>query len=392
MLLRRTRSFFVALLVVTVIAGACSSDDDTDAAPATTPSSAEDASTTSSTPEVEALDTAALGPYAVGRRSVTVTDPSRDGRALAVDIWYPTDAAGGEPSTYRFAPGIEYDSDVALDAPPVSADSGFPLVVYSHGSGGVRYVASYFTETLASHGVVVVAPDHVGNTAIERLVGTSDPSEVISRNRPLDVSAVISAMLDGTVDAEVTAAIDADHIGVAGHSFGAYTALAIGGGAEASGVDADDRVGALVAMAPAANGLSDADLAAVDVPTLVISGTLDTTTPIDPNTDRVADLVAGRPLIRVDLDGATHQSFTDVCDYTVLLPTLPDIAPAIIEFVDDLAENTCDPDVLDVERAHELIDRYVIAFLLAELTGSDGAQAALDAADRPDEVEITVLT
>lgn len=387
--MRRRPRLLAALASVALIIAACSSDGDDSAAPATTGGS-EDTSTTVADPVPEALDTAVLGPYSVGRRTVTITDPEREDRTLTTDIWYPTDTTDGDASTYSFAPGIEYDSEVALDAPPVSADGPFPLVVYSHGSGGLRYVASYFTETLASHGVVVVAPDHAGNTTIDQFLGASDPTEVVAANRPADVSVVITAVLDGSADSEVSDAVDPDEIAVTGHSFGGYTALANGGGVGALSLEADDRVDAVIAFAPAAALLSDDDLAAIDVPTMVVSGTLDTTTPIDPNTERTTEFATGRPLYRVDLEGATHQSFTDVCDYGPLLSGLPDVSPEILQLVDDQAGNTCDPDVLDVDVAQDLINRYAIAFLLAELTGSSEAQAVLDSAEVPDVVDLSV--
>lgn len=395
-MLRRRRTLRSTLLAGLLLVAACSSDDDATTTSPETDTSAADTTTTTTTTTTASgtaggsLDTSSLGPYAVGRRTVTIVDPDRGDRSLTTDIWYPTDTSDGEASTYSFAPGIEYDSEVALDSPAVSTDGPFPMVVYSHGSGGLRYVATHFTETLASHGIVVVAPDHAGNTTLDQFLDTSDPLEVVSANRPVDVSVVISAMLDGSADAEVSGAVDADQIGVTGHSFGAYTALAIGGGVDALSIESDDRVDAVVAFAPAAGGLSDDDLAAVDVATMVVSGTLDTTTEIDPNTVRVAELVSGRPLLRVDLEGATHQSFTDVCDYVTLLRELPDISQDILDLVDEQADNTCDDDVLDVERAHELINQYAIAFLLAELTGSTEAQSVLDAAE-PASVDLTVL-
>lgn len=381
----RTRSLIALLAGSLLVAGACSSDDDASSPPAT--DSSADTTTTVDEGAVDALDTSMPGPYGVGRRTVTIVDPDREDRNLVTDIWYPTDAADGPASTYSFAPGIEYDSEVALDAPPVSGDGPFPLVVYSHGSGGQRYVSTFLTETLASHGVVVVAPDHAGNTTLDQFTGSEADRETIVRDRPLDVSRVLDAVLDGSVDQEITDIVDADAIGLIGHSFGAYTTLAVGGGVAALGIHADERVSVLVPLAPAVGGLSDGDLAAVDVPTMVISGTLDETTPISPNTERVVDLVEG-PLTRVDLEGATHQSFTDVCDYTTLLRDL-EVDASLITFVDEFAGRTCDTDVLDIDRAHDLINRYAIAFLLAELADDAGARATLDA-EAPDAVEVSV--
>ena len=380
----RTRSLIALFAGSVLVVGACSSDDD----PSAAPEASGDTTTTAAAAEstVDPLDTSMPGPYEVGRRTVTIVDPERDDRSLVTDIWYPTDATDGAATTYSFAPGIEYDSEVALDAPPVSADGPFPLVVYSHGSGGQRYVSTFLTETLASHGVVVVAPDHAGNTTIDQFTGAEADRETIVRDRPLDVSKVLDAVLDGSADREITDIVDAAEIGVIGHSFGAYTTLAVGGGVTALDIDADERVSVLVPLAPAVGGLDDGDLAAVDVPTMVISGTLDETTPISPNTERVADLVGGL-VTRVDLDGATHQSFTDVCDYTTLLREL-EVDASLIEFVDEFAGTTCDPEVLAIDRAHELINRYAIAFLLAELTDDAGARATLDA-EAPDAAEVS---
>lgn len=345
-----------------------------------------DAGTSTTTGDPADRDTSVPGPYAVGRRTVTVADPDRPGRTLTVDLWYPTDETGGAPSAYEFAPGIGFDSTVALDGPAVSEAGPFPLVVYSHGSGGMRYVASFFTEVLASHGVVVAAPDHAGNTSLDELFGTADPLGVVARNRPLDVSAVISAILDRSVAPEISRSVDRARVGVAGHSFGGHTALAIGGGF--GDVPPDERVSALVLMAPASVGLSDEELAAVDIPTMVLSGTLDTITPIEPHTERVAALVSGRPLLRVDLIGATHQSFSDVCEYTVLLRRLPAVDDAIVDLVEERAGDTCGPDVLDVDEAQALVNRYAIAFLLSELTAEGDAADALDPRHAPEVVEL----
>ena len=63
-----------------------------------------------------------LGPWAVGRTTFELVDPSRDDRTLPVDLWYPVDAAdaGGPASVYDLLfTGIE--SAVAFDSPPASA-------------------------------------------------------------------------------------------------------------------------------------------------------------------------------------------------------------------------------------------------------------------------------
>ena len=135
------------------------------------------------------------GPHAVGRTTLQLDDGSRS-RPLVADVWYPADAdAVGDPSVYQFIPGIEFASESALAEVPVAADGPYPLVIYSHGSGGLRYVASFFTELLASHGFVVASVDHVGNTAVELVAGGDVDRDQIAYDRVLDVEFLIDQML-----------------------------------------------------------------------------------------------------------------------------------------------------------------------------------------------------
>ena len=45
----------------------------------------------------------------------------------------------------------------------------FPVVIFSHGKGGLRQQSTFYTAVLASHGYVVVSPDHEGDTIVELL-------------------------------------------------------------------------------------------------------------------------------------------------------------------------------------------------------------------------------
>ena len=321
------------------------------------------------------------GEYAVGRQTVTLVDGARGDRELTVDIWYPADAeaaADAEPSIYSFVPGIEYASDVAVADPAPSAEGPFPLVLYSHGSGGLRYVSSFLTETLASHGFVVVAPDHAGNTAIDSFAGTDTDRDQTALNRPADTAFVISAMLgeDGVDAPEGFAGLsDPERIGMVGHSFGGFTSLVAPTGYES--VPADERIDAVVAWAPYSSIIPDPELEALDVPTLLMVGSKDETTPPDPETDRPWDLVPGRPLFRVDISDAGHQSFTDICEYQVLLAELPDVAPAIIDAVDEYAAEGCTDELIDIDEAHRVANLYTVSFLLVEVAGDDGPAVVL---------------
>ncbi len=318
-------------------------------------------------PVVLASEVEGRGEYAVGVRTVEVVG-ARD-RLLPVEIWYPVDpaaAAGLTPATYSF-PGLEVPTiDAVVGAPP--APGPFPLVVYSHGSGGLRYVSGFLTEHLASHGFVVVAPDHVGNTAIDEFAGSDESQEQVAQDRPEDVAAVVAAATSGALGFEdLTPVIDPEHVAVTGHSFGGFTSLVAG--SQAGDGEAFAGLDAVVALAPYSRTIPDAVLQAVETPTLLVSGTSDVTTPIDPNTDRPARLVAGRPLIRADLRAAGHQSFTDVCAYQDLARTRPDVAPPLVQAIDSYAVEGCAPELLAIDEAHRATKRLVTAFLLSQLLG-----------------------
>ena len=328
-------------------------------------------------------------PYAVGRRTIEVT--SEPGRTVTVDVWYPADPAavvGTPKSTYAF-PGLSYPSTVAYDAPPVSTKGPFPLVVYSHGSGGQRYVSAFLTEALAARGFVVAAADHTGNTALDVFTKTQLPPREILRTRPLDISAEIDALTAASSDpaSPFAGAVDESRVGVVGHSAGGTGALMTVAGHD--GVAADPRVGAVVGLAAYVDPVSDAELARVKVPVLLLSGTLDTTAPIHPQTERAWKRIPAKPFFRVDLRGAGHESYTDVCYYEDLVKAKPDAPAPLVQAIDDFAKSACPPKFLPIDTAHRLIDRYAIGFL-ERYVGGDAAAARLLKPTEPKIVSVRV--
>jgi len=385
---RRTIVAVLAALALVFVA-ACSSDGSagSDGERSSTTTAAAEAVADVSPPDEP-------GPYQVGRRVVQLEDTSR-GRPLTADVWYPADdVTGAAPAIYQFIPGIELPSPSAFADAPLSAEGPFPLVVYSHGSGGLRYVAAWFTELLASHGFVVVAVDHTGNTALDAITGTGTPRDVTAQTRVLDTEFLITDMLARSAAAgdPLSGAIDPERIGVTGHSFGGFTALASASGfaSPLGDVAADERVIAVAAMSPASTLLSDAELESVDVPTLLVSGTLDTTTPIDPDTERPWELIPGRPLIRVDIDGAGHQSFTDVCRYQRELATRTDLPAVLLETIDEYALEGCAPELADVDEVQREANRVTVAFLLTHVAGVEGYERYLTPEDAPAGTEVSV--
>lgn len=315
------------------------------------------------------------GPWAVGRLTLTLVDAERGDRALPVDVWYPVDAADavGPPTEYALL-GLGRPSPFALDAPPPSRARRFPLVVFSHGSGGVRFQSFFLTEHLASHGFVVVAPDHLGNTLFDRLGQSSLPFAEAALARLADASFLVDAMIAKSRDPAdpFHRAIHPFRIAAVGHSFGGFTALALAAGWTAEGVTGlpadfapvppDRRVRAIVPLAPASSTLSDESLAGIRVPALIVAGSLDTTTPTVDEATRPFERIARRAFL-AELQGAVHFSFSNSCD---LVQAFLDAGfpLLIIEQVvgADFLE-PCDPGVLDVDEAHRLTNLFTVAHL-----------------------------
>lgn len=207
--------------------------------------------------------------YAVASLEQTWHDASRD-RDVPVKIYYP--ARDGAP-----APGV------------------FPVIVFSHGLGGTREGYRYLGEGWAEHGYVSVHVQHLGSDdgaykhtlrPLRKLARAFlDPKN--QRNRPLDIRFAIDRLTALQTDPTfpLHGHLELSEIGVAGHSFGAYTAMAIAGQAyEPGSGDSismyDPRVKAVIAMStpvPQAKRAQET-FAAVKVPVFHMTGTEDAVT------------------------------------------------------------------------------------------------------------------
>ncbi|MEM9176012.1 MAG: alpha/beta fold hydrolase [Myxococcota bacterium] len=170
------------------------------------------------------------GPHPVGVLQTAIaspSDPLDPNRVLPTEIWYPAKAGATERDDGAHPLGLRHRATTHL----TPLDEGpRPLVVFSHGNSGLRQQSTFLTTHLASHGFVVAAPDHVGNTFSEMMALETDEArrDVHRRartQRPHDLACVIESLVDGGIEADRRPPIDARRIGVAGHSYGGWTAL-----------------------------------------------------------------------------------------------------------------------------------------------------------------------
>ena len=276
--------------------------------------------------------------YPVGMVQVEYIDQIDHGRPLDYMLIYPavTDGAGA-PIKVFLSTNLHLDKD----APIVADGLKHPLVMFSHGAGGNGSGYAWFGEYLASHGYLVAMAYHYR-------ANTFDSSALYVRNRlwqrPRDLSLDITHLLQ---DKAWGSHINPNQIGVAGHSQGGFTALWIGGAKvdpdlflafqrvwknnqavpaylrEQMQVDAeptrdlrDDRVKAAFAMAPGdvqGFGMDEAGLRQMAIPSYIIVGAGDTTTPPKENAE-----FAAKHMPRAQLDvlpgPVGHEIFGNECD------------------------------------------------------------------------------
>ncbi len=155
--------------------------------------------------------------FEVGVRSLPISSPSRGGN-LNLRIWYPameggTPLAVGENRIFKGAQAFE-------NAPLTSGV--YPLVLFSHGSGGNVDAMSWLANSLVKAGFIVAGPNHPGTTS-----GDSLPEETPKVwQRVGDLSAVIDFLSEDVVWKKH---IDTDRIGAVGFSLGGTTVMKMAG-------------------------------------------------------------------------------------------------------------------------------------------------------------------
>lgn len=334
----------------------------------------------------------------VGRITAELVDDGRNGRTLLIDVWYPAAVTTEALTRYEPLPSIVFESAVAHDAPPVSADTAagnggrYPLVLVSHGRTGMRIAYSLLCEALAARGFVVVAADHPGDALADWLGGTFVDDRTNETGRVGDSGFLLDRLLGGSNDelplpAELVAAIDPERILAIGHSYGAYTGLAATAGVR--GVEPDARISAVVGLQPYTRSMSDNALSRVKTPTLLVISEFDQTTPTATDGDRPWRLIAGSPTWRMDLAGAAHHASSDMGLYLELAGQMAELPPMVAAYVAMMSGEMTGPHMRPWREGLILQIRTIAAF--ADIVLDIDPQRGVAEADRISRADGVVL-
>ncbi len=239
--------------------------------------------------------------YEAGWAQIQVAGATPDGPMTTVALYYPTMAA---PRAVAMGP---FAINAAIGGPAV--DKVKALILLSHGIGGTELGHGVLAQALARSGYLVAALRHPGDNWQDRSLIEKSPERYFDE-RPRQASRVISAILaDPAWKARIATDSHGPRVGALGHSAGGYTVLALAGaqpdvsrirrhcqaeasedpifcgigrsGAAAPPLPAamptlkDERVRAIVALAPTGVLLTAESLASVQPATMIYEAEMD---------------------------------------------------------------------------------------------------------------------
>ncbi|CUH78879.1 putative dienelactone hydrolase [Tritonibacter multivorans] len=154
----------------------------------------------------------------IGTRSLMVEAPHHS-RDMRVTLFYPAAEDSGQQSTVA-ENAVFYGHQMWQDAAPAAGQQ--PVVLMSHGLGGLTRSLTWLGEGLAARGAIVVGVDHP-NTSF----GDFDMVKGMDHwTRAQDMAVALDA-LQG--DATFAPHMDLTRVHATGFSYGGWTALSLGG-------------------------------------------------------------------------------------------------------------------------------------------------------------------
>ncbi|WP_319462761.1 hypothetical protein [Micromonospora sp. RTP1Z1] len=211
-------------------------------------------------PAADAVELPALpGRYDVGTLTRALTDhhradpfaPTPQDRSVMIQLWYPaTDVEQSAPAPYMTSALAAFEENASglpagtlgsirtrahVDAPPRRTRGGWPVVLFSPGSGSSRSLYTTMVEDLASQGFVVVAIDHPYDADAVEFPG----GRLVLRNQPPDSdqtnAAAVAVRADDTkfvlnelsmLHGRLRGTMNLHRVGMFGHSMGGATTAA----------------------------------------------------------------------------------------------------------------------------------------------------------------------
>ena len=331
----------------------------------------------------------ASGPFRSGfrieRGHTYIPRGDEEERRIRFSMWYPTHARSGEIARYVNSLLAQRNRPVHANAPLArNAGDRLPVLIFSHGNSSLAEQSFFMTEFFATHGWVVISPDHTGNTFFDNQGAINIEAAYV---RPQDLSYIIDYLETLPEDHFLYGRLDLDSIVVSGHSFGGFTTLAIGGGefaveelTEDCGTGAvtgryctilgspqivevfreglgDPRVRVAIPQTPAGAQVFREGLEALQIPTLLMTGALDRSTSNAEEGDPIWNYMRGSQHMRLDLERGGHFTFSNMCDF--------------FGFTEQIADDGCSEGFIPATEAYDIINAYAMAFVRLHLFGDD---------------------
>ena len=395
--MKRTTTFAIGLITsLTMVACGSSTTSTSDTDPSDTAVTTDPTTTAAPTTIPDAATMAALyteaGPYPVGVTSLELAAGNK------VEVWYPAIEGTTGTDSYDMRDFIPEAISALLtaDVPavyeyPAGRDAGaatgtFPVVLFSHGSSGIRFQSTFLTAHLASWGIIVAAPDHWSRDLFHTLsapVGDRN-SSVTELLETLDLITAENvrpgSRLEGMVDAERVVAM--------GHSAGGGTIL---------GASLDDRIDGYISLASGALGMggdSSTAPALPDKPSFFIAGALDAIISAEESTRPSFEAVPGPSRLWI-IDGVGHNGFDDFCTFgngsgIIGVAIASGLGPLLESLggLKRLGEDGCLPPAQPVDLGFPII-RHAVMAQLRFWFGDDASPMGLDA-DVADQYELAI--
>lgn len=376
-----TRWVLSAVIAVTcglaLVSAACSSSESGESTSATTETTTTlPASVPPGTGGPDDPAFAQPGPFAVGVTTLALPD-------RGVEVWYPAaDVPAGTPvATYSQLDALP--ENIASLAPSLlpagtspdiltvtmtdtfrdvsaSTDGPFPLVLFSHGFGSFRLDASALARGMASWGFVVAAPDHIerGRAALITNQVTRDPAK--------DVNVLIDTItLVGNAGGVLSGLTNTELVGAVGHSAGGRAVLT---------ALSEPQIDVAIGWAAAGR----ADVPAPEKPSMNIAALVDVLVPVEEVRATYDGMSPPKRLVVID--GAGHNSFTDICLAVRSGSDLIGIAQSIgFDLPESLAAGAvdgCGPEAIDTMLGWQITQSFTVAQLRSGL-GLDDSGAGL---------------